>query len=139
MSSSVGYAISDFGSKRRSQPRLLDPNVIRLGELDKSAETPPLLGVVVVMDVGEAVIEKGIGEPFNDGVPISLGLASHSDPGKYREHLFVIEIVELGADRNVRQRFADGKRRRAAASRPDLGQIGVAEIENEELQPLDRA
>ena len=123
MSSSVGYVIFDFGSKRSSQSRLFDPNVIRLRKLDKSAKTPLLLGVVVVMDVGEAVIEKGIREPFNDAVPVGLGLASHSDPGKYRQHFLVVQIVELGADRTVGQRFANSKRRRAGRlaprSRPD--------------------
>jgi hypothetical protein len=51
--------LTDLG-ERRSESRLLDPDVIRLGELDKSAKTPPLLGAMVVMNVGEAVIEKGV-------------------------------------------------------------------------------
>ena len=59
-SSRMGYAISDFGSKRRSEPRLLDLKIVRLREIDEAAKTPPLLGVMVVMNVGEAVIEKGV-------------------------------------------------------------------------------
>ena len=78
----MGYAISDFGSKRRSEPRLLDPKIVRLREFDEAAEPPLLLGLVVDQDFSKAVVEKGIAEPFDDGRPISLGLFFQADPGE---------------------------------------------------------
>jgi hypothetical protein len=56
----MGYAISDFGSKRRSEPRLLDLKIVRLRKIDEAAEPPLLLGLVVDQDFGKAVVEKGI-------------------------------------------------------------------------------
>jgi hypothetical protein len=47
-------------SKRGFKPRLTDRKIVHLRKFDKAAETSALFGVMVVMDLGEAVIEKGI-------------------------------------------------------------------------------
>src|SRR5579871_2412062 len=137
-SSGLGDAISQFGSERRSQPRLLHLNSVRLGEFDQAAETALFLGLVVDEDFGQAVIEKGIAEPFDDGRAIGLRLFFHTDPGEDRQHFLVEELVELGADRLVRHRLSDSQRRRKTFSHPDLRQIRMAQVENEQLQPLER-
>ena len=97
----MGYAISEFGSKRGPEARLLDTEAIRLGELDQAAKTPPLLGLVVDEDFSEAVVEKGIAEPFDDGRPIGLGLLFHADPGEDGEHLLAAAVVAAGSVRAV--------------------------------------
>ena len=107
-----------------------------LGEFDQAAEPALLLGLVIGEDFGQAVIEKRIGEPLDHGLEISLRLVSHADRREHRQHFFGVERVKLRAHRCVRHRLADRQARRAALFGPNLGEIGVAEIENEQLQSL---
>ena len=91
-SSSVGYAISQFGSKRRSQPRQFHLHIVRLGEFNQAAETALLFGLVIGEYFSQAMIEKRIAQPFDDGGAISLRLFFHADPSEDGQHFLVEEF-----------------------------------------------
>src|ERR1700733_398841 len=120
-------------SERSLEARQLDTHTVGVGEFDETAEPAPLLRLVVDENFGQAVIEKGIGESLDHGLEVSLRLVSHADRREHWHHFFRVERIQFRAHRFVRHRLADGETRRAAFFGPKLGEIGVAEIENEQF------
>ena len=64
--------------ERGLEPRLAHPHAAGLRQIDEAAEAPSLLGLVIGAVFGQAVIEKRIGEPFDDG--LKIGAASSPMP-----------------------------------------------------------
>ena len=66
----------------------------------------------------------------------SRASAAEAERVEYRLHLALVEILEIVADRGIREQFARQSFRVGAPRRPALGETGMAEVEDEELQPV---
>src|SRR4051794_3853432 len=126
---SSGRRRSGPRAQRPGEPRLVQPWVRTRGKVYERAKAAFLLRRMVVSDITQPVAQEGVAEALERGVAVGARRVPQTQRGEHRQHLRLVEPVEIGSEIRIGQGLDNRLLGRPPVEQPPLGQPAVAKVQ----------